>query len=85
MTDREQLIQEIQQTPDAIVSEVLDFLRFVKSKQPKQNPSPDSEQPTSRIVQDRLTGLFADDPEAMQQIMDWVEHDRQLDRQKSLE
>lgn len=34
---------------------------------------------------DRITGLFADEPEAMQQIMDWIEQDRELDRQRSLE
>jgi hypothetical protein len=69
-TQWDQLIQEIQNAPEPVIAEVLDFLRLVKAKQPHQ---------------DRLTGLFADEPEAMQQIMDWIEQDRELDRQKSLE
>lgn len=76
MTDREQLLQEIQQTSDPIISEVLDFLLFIKARQSEKEPSPSH---------DRLTGLFADEPEAMQQIMDWIEQDRELDRQTSLE
>ena len=32
MSHREQLLQEIQTTPDSIVGEVLDFLQFLKKK-----------------------------------------------------
>ncbi|HEY9641631.1 MAG TPA: DUF2281 domain-containing protein [Coleofasciculaceae cyanobacterium] len=32
MTSKEQLIQEIEQIPDFLVAEVLDFARFLKSK-----------------------------------------------------
>lgn len=76
MTDREQLLQEIQQTSDPIISEVLDFLLFIKARQSEKEPLPSH---------DRLAGLFADEPRAMQQIMEWVEQDRELDRQRSLE
>lgn len=31
MLEREQLIREIAQTPDSVVKEVLNFLRFIKS------------------------------------------------------
>ncbi|MCY6491218.1 MULTISPECIES: hypothetical protein [Leptolyngbya] len=73
-TQRDQLIQEIQEASDPVIAEVLDFLRFIKARQP-----------ASKRTSDHLTGLFADEPEAMQQIMDWIEQDRELDRQKSLE
>lgn len=76
MTDREQLLQELEQAPDPVISEVLNFLLSVKARQSQKGAS------TSH---DRITGLFADEPEAMQQIMDWVEQDRELDRQRSLE
>jgi hypothetical protein len=75
-TQRDQLIQEIQEAPDPVIAEVLDFLLFVKARQSVQHFS---------TGQDRLTGLFADEPEAMQQIMNWIEQDRELDRQRSLE
>lgn len=32
MTEREQLIQELEKTPDILVGEVLDFLLFIKKK-----------------------------------------------------
>ncbi|MGP1371530.1 MAG: DUF2281 domain-containing protein [Almyronema sp.] len=33
MTNREQLIQEIEQAPDALIEEVLDFYLFLKQRQ----------------------------------------------------
>lgn len=32
MTEREQLIQELERTPDILVGEVLDFLLFLKAR-----------------------------------------------------
>ncbi|MBW4539358.1 MAG: hypothetical protein KME43_09440 [Myxacorys chilensis ATA2-1-KO14] len=34
MTDREQLLQEIEQAPDELIAETLNFLRSTKAKQP---------------------------------------------------
>ena len=36
MTAREQLIQEITQSPDFLVEELLDFLRFAKARRSQQ-------------------------------------------------
>jgi hypothetical protein len=33
MTIKEQLLQEIESTPDNILAEILDFLRFLKTKE----------------------------------------------------
>lgn len=34
MTTKEALLQEIEQTPDALLQELLDFLLFIKSRHP---------------------------------------------------
>jgi hypothetical protein len=44
---------------------------------------PVSEHP-SIAASDQITGLFADEPELMEQVMQSIEHDRQYDRQQSL-
>ncbi|MEM8639970.1 MAG: hypothetical protein AAGG51_14315 [Cyanobacteria bacterium P01_G01_bin.54] len=36
MTIKEKLINELEQTPELIIKEVLDFLQFLKSKQNKE-------------------------------------------------
>lgn len=43
MTIKEQLLQEMESTPDALLAETLDFLRFLKTK-------PARTQPTSEVV-----------------------------------
>ncbi len=40
MTIQEQLLQEIQSTPDTILAETLDFLRFLKTKEIPTLPQP---------------------------------------------
>ncbi|PIG95225.1 hypothetical protein [Gloeocapsopsis sp. IPPAS B-1203] len=46
MTARERLIREIEQIPDFLIEEILDFLLFVKLRRqpqlnPENNPTPD--------------------------------------------
>ncbi|MGJ3248668.1 MAG: DUF2281 domain-containing protein [Elainellaceae cyanobacterium] len=59
MTFREQLIREIEQVPDSLVEEVLDFLLFLKSKQRQKNPMVDGDtnQPYQNSVLDRMGGV----------------------------
>lgn len=38
MTAREQILQEMVAVPEAILAEVLDFLRFLKAKQLQASP-----------------------------------------------
>ncbi|MDJ0616354.1 MAG: DUF2281 domain-containing protein [Calothrix sp. MO_192.B10] len=40
MTIKEQLLQEIESTPDTILAEILDFLRFLKTKGTPTPPQP---------------------------------------------
>jgi hypothetical protein len=40
MTNREQLVREIEQALDALVEELLDFYLFIKQR--RDNPSPDT-------------------------------------------
>lgn len=47
MTIKEQLLQEIESTPDNILTEVLDFLRYIKTKETQTQPQ--SETPKSAI------------------------------------
>jgi len=77
---KNQLIQEIEQAPESLLEEVLNYLLFTKSRQAQTNASPKS----TFTVQDRLTGLFADDPEQMETVMQSIECDRIRDRQESL-
>lgn len=41
MTIKKQLLQEIESTPDTLLAETLDFLRFLKTKQAKAQPIPE--------------------------------------------
>jgi hypothetical protein len=41
MNEKEQLIKEIEQAPDFLVKEVLDFLLFIKSRTKDLKPSSD--------------------------------------------
>ena len=40
MTIKEQLLQEIESSPDTILAETLDFLRFLKTKETPTPPQP---------------------------------------------
>ncbi|MCM0594243.1 MAG: DUF2281 domain-containing protein [Gloeotrichia echinulata IR180] len=40
MTIKEQLLQEIESSPDTILAETLDFLRFLKTKETETQPTP---------------------------------------------
>jgi hypothetical protein len=39
MTMREQLTREIEQAPDALIEEILDFCLFIKQRKAKEQPS----------------------------------------------
>lgn len=39
MTIREQLTREIEQAPDALIEEILDFCLFIKQRKAKEEPS----------------------------------------------
>ncbi|NJO43024.1 MAG: hypothetical protein HC769_16940 [Cyanobacteria bacterium CRU_2_1] len=55
MTNREQLIKEIEQAPDALVEEILDFCLFVKQRQQaKATASAASSQPQTSGILDLL-------------------------------
>ena len=41
MTIKKQLLQEIESTSDTLLAETLDFLRFLKTKQTKTQPTPE--------------------------------------------
>ena len=66
---------------DAIAALILEKIRSTG-----RLTSPSSQevnyQPT--IASDPITGLFADEPELMAQVMQSIEHDRECDRQQSL-
>jgi hypothetical protein len=51
MTDKEQLIQEIEQASDSLVKEVLHFLLFVKNKQEQVTTS------QNQTILERMGGL----------------------------
>ncbi|MGJ3253436.1 MAG: DUF2281 domain-containing protein [Elainellaceae cyanobacterium] len=59
MTSREQLIREIEQVPDSLVEEVLDFLLFLKNKQQQKTlmVSRVTNQPHQNSVLDRMGGV----------------------------
>jgi hypothetical protein len=46
MTMREQLTQEIEQAPDALIEEILDFCIFIKQRKLKEQSSPATPQTT---------------------------------------
>jgi hypothetical protein len=79
---KEQLIQEIEQAPDSLIEEVLNYLLFTKSRLSKKGYVPQTE---FIEVNNPLAGLFADDPDQMDAVMNSIEGDRIRDRQQSLE
>jgi hypothetical protein len=46
MTNREQLTREIEQAPDALIEEILDFCLFIKQRKAKEQPNPAAPQST---------------------------------------
>jgi hypothetical protein len=82
MQAKEQLIQEIEQAPDSLIEEVLNYLLFTKSRLSEKVYVPQTE---FIEVNNPLTGLFADDLDQMETVMHSIESDRLRDRQQSLE
>ncbi|MBW4471159.1 MAG: hypothetical protein KME45_12250 [Stenomitos rutilans HA7619-LM2] len=66
--------QLLESEQDAIASLILERLSSTSQKSEYQ--------PT--IASNQLTGLFADDPELMEQVMQSIGHDRDYDRRQSL-
>ena len=54
MTNREQLIREIEHAPENLVNEVFDFLQQIKSQ---QAPSVKEYQPFSKFVEELITDI----------------------------
>ena len=65
MTIKKQLLEEIESTPDTLLAETLDFLRFLKTKQdlekPKTAESQQSYRPASGRSLLRHAGTWAGD------------------------
>lgn len=70
MTPKQQLIEELKNTPSPIVDSVLDFLRFLKAKQPSTDFM-------------KFAGMAADTPELMEDIAKDAEANRQLDLERN--
>jgi hypothetical protein len=79
---KEQLIQEIEQAPDSLIEEVLNYLLFTKNRLSEKICVPQTE---FIEVNNPLAGLFADEPDQMEAVMQSIESDRIRDRQQSLE
>jgi hypothetical protein len=77
-----QLIQEIEQAPDSLIEEVLNYLLFTKNRLSEKICVP---QTGFVEVNNPLAGLFGDDPDQMDAVMHSIEGDRLRDRQQSLE
>jgi hypothetical protein len=76
---KEQLMQEIEQAPDSLIEEVLNYLLFTKNRlSAKIYPPQDS----ASEVNSPLIGLFADEPDQMETVMHSIESDR--DRERSI-
>jgi hypothetical protein len=84
MQAKEQLMQELEQAPDALIEEVLSYLLSTKNRLSEKTYRPQSE---SVEANNSLAGLFADDPDQMETVMRSIEsdRDRDRDRQQSLE
>jgi hypothetical protein len=78
---KEQLMQEIEQAPDSLIEEVLNYLLFTKSRLSEKIYSPQSE---TAEVSNPLVGLFVDEPDLMETVLQSIQSDRDLDRQQSL-
>jgi hypothetical protein len=80
MQAKEQLMHEIEQAPDSLVEEVLNYLLLKKQLAKTEHPpSPEI------IIQNPLMGLFVDEPDQMEKVMQSIEIDRIRDREQSLE
>jgi hypothetical protein len=82
MQAKEQLMQELEQAPDALIEEVLSYLLSTKNWLSEKTYRPQSE---SIEVNNPLAGLFAGDPDQMETVMRSIESDRDRDQQQSLE
>ena len=71
MTPKQQLLLELENTPSPIIHSVLDFLRFLKAKQP-----------TTDFME--FAGVAADTPQLMEDIVKDAETNRQLDLERNL-
>lgn len=65
---------------DAIAALILEKISSTRLTVPAAQ---ESEHP-SILASDQITGLFADEPELMEQVMQSIGHDREDDRQQSL-
>jgi hypothetical protein len=79
---KEQLIQEIEQAPDSLIEEVLNYLLFTKSRFVEKSDISKSE--LNKGI-NSLVGLFFDEPDQMNLVMSSIESDRDRDRKESLE
>lgn len=66
MTTKEQLIRELENTPIFMFTEILNFVQFMKAKQPQTDFM-------------EFAGMAADAEGAMQEIVEEAEANRQLD------
>lgn len=66
MTPKQQLIEELETAPVSVLPQVLDFLRYLKSKKA----------PSSDVMQ--FAGMAADIPDVIDEIIADVERNRQL-------
>ena len=74
MSAKDQILQEMSSAPEAVLSEVLDFLRFLKAKQQQESPaialvSPEGEtQVTLATLQQEIPTLASQMPSAQKPI-----------------
>jgi hypothetical protein len=63
MITKAQLIQEIEQTPEPLIPEILDFILFLKSRQPQaSNFSSNAESPLLQKHYPKMTNPFGKSP-----------------------
>jgi hypothetical protein len=70
---KQRLIQELEQAPDSLIEEVLNYLLFTKSRLSEKVYIPQTE---FIEFNNPLAGLFADDPDQMDAVMHSIESDR---------
>lgn len=81
MTSRlEDAIAAVSQLSETAQNEIASLILEKLALDQQKNQSAET-----RATQDRMTGLFADEPELMDQVMESINHDREYDRQQSLE
>jgi len=66
MNIKQQLLNEIDNTPTPLLPETLHFIQFIKAKQPQQDFM-------------TFAGMASDIEEVMQEIVETAENNRQLD------